>query len=101
MHLDRVLFSARFAAEMERTVRVGGVCVVAVEDCGGDWVREVAIVSLYGLPLDGVRGCYFFSHLFSSFSLLLDKVNLFLFFDFFVDLLGHLIILREMAVNKN
>ncbi|KAG5545469.1 hypothetical protein RHGRI_017832 [Rhododendron griersonianum] len=41
-HLDQALFPLRFAAEMERTVRAGGVCVVAVEECGGDGVREVA-----------------------------------------------------------
>lgn len=41
-HLDQALFPSRFAAEMERTVRAGGVCVVAVEECGGDGVREVA-----------------------------------------------------------
>ncbi|KAI8542255.1 hypothetical protein RHMOL_Rhmol08G0124400 [Rhododendron molle] len=41
-HLDQVLFPSRFAAEMERTVKAGGVCVVAVEECGRDGVRDVA-----------------------------------------------------------
>ncbi|CAL5406389.1 unnamed protein product [Camellia sinensis] len=41
-HLDEALFRERFAAEMERTVRVGGVCVVAVEECGKEEVKEVA-----------------------------------------------------------
>ncbi|KAI7979934.1 hypothetical protein LOK49_Contig218G00006 [Camellia lanceoleosa] len=41
-HLDEELFRERFAAEMERTVRVGGVCVVAVEECGKEEVKEVA-----------------------------------------------------------
>ncbi|RYR21697.1 hypothetical protein Ahy_B03g067021 [Arachis hypogaea] len=39
--LDEALFPARFAAEMERTVRSGGSCVVAVAECGDDEVREV------------------------------------------------------------
>ncbi|KAA8524532.1 hypothetical protein F0562_010955 [Nyssa sinensis] len=34
--LDRALFPSRFAAEMERTVHVGGLCVVAVEECGNE-----------------------------------------------------------------
>uniref|UniRef100_A0A5B7BRB4 Methyltransferase type 11 domain-containing protein n=1 Tax=Davidia involucrata TaxID=16924 RepID=A0A5B7BRB4_DAVIN len=40
--LDQALFPSRFAAEMERTVRVGGVCVVAVEECGDEEVGDVA-----------------------------------------------------------
>ncbi|PSS16021.1 Sensor histidine kinase HK [Actinidia chinensis var. chinensis] len=39
---DRALFPWRYAAEMERTVRAGGACVVAVEACGDAEVREVA-----------------------------------------------------------
>ncbi|KAI8530203.1 hypothetical protein RHMOL_Rhmol11G0037300 [Rhododendron molle] len=41
-HLDQALFPSRFAAETERTVKAGGVCVVAVEECGRDGVRDVA-----------------------------------------------------------
>lgn len=40
-HLAEALFPARFAAEMERTVRRDGVCVVAVEECGEEEVREI------------------------------------------------------------
>lgn len=40
-HLDQALFPSRYAAEMERTVRVGGVCVVVVEECGEEEVGEV------------------------------------------------------------
>ncbi|GFS31858.1 S-adenosyl-L-methionine-dependent methyltransferases superfamily protein [Actinidia rufa] len=39
---DRALFPRRYAAEMERTVRAGGACVVAVEACGDAEVQEVA-----------------------------------------------------------
>ncbi|KAK6798255.1 hypothetical protein RDI58_005957 [Solanum bulbocastanum] len=40
-YLDRALFPDRYVAEMERTVRLGGACVVAVEECGGREVEEV------------------------------------------------------------
>lgn len=40
-HLDQALFPSRYAAEMERTVRVGGVCLVAVEECGEEEVGEI------------------------------------------------------------
>ncbi|XP_060195412.1 uncharacterized protein LOC132624687 [Lycium barbarum] len=40
-YLDRALFMDRYVAEMERTVRFGGACVVAVEECGGDEVEQV------------------------------------------------------------
>ncbi|KAH7860417.1 hypothetical protein Vadar_013181 [Vaccinium darrowii] len=40
-HLDQALFPSRYVAEMERTVRVGGVCVVAVEECGEEEVGEI------------------------------------------------------------
>ncbi|GFZ05571.1 S-adenosyl-L-methionine-dependent methyltransferases superfamily protein [Actinidia rufa] len=39
---DRALFPRRYAEEMERTVRAGGACVVAVEACGDVEVKEVA-----------------------------------------------------------
>ncbi|XP_061369557.1 uncharacterized protein LOC133312392 [Gastrolobium bilobum] len=42
---DQALFPARFASEMERAARPGGVCFVLVEECGVDEVREV--VSLF------------------------------------------------------
>ncbi|KAL8125894.1 hypothetical protein AgCh_013263 [Apium graveolens] len=38
---DRALFPGRYAEEMERVVKVGGVCVVAVEECGERVVKEV------------------------------------------------------------
>ncbi|KAG6738131.1 hypothetical protein POTOM_059690 [Populus tomentosa] len=44
-HLEEALFPLRFAGEMERTVRNGGVCVVVVEECGG--VEVDAIVGLF------------------------------------------------------
>lgn len=40
-HLDGALFPERYVGEMERTVRVGGVCVVAVEQCGDEEVGEI------------------------------------------------------------
>ncbi|OIS96414.1 PREDICTED: uncharacterized protein LOC109236269 [Nicotiana attenuata] len=39
--LERALFPAQYVGEMERTVRGGGACVVAVEECGGEEVEEV------------------------------------------------------------
>ncbi|KAG7617456.1 S-adenosyl-L-methionine-dependent methyltransferase [Arabidopsis thaliana x Arabidopsis arenosa] len=41
-HLVEVLFPWRFVEEMERTVRRGGFCVVAVDECSGDDVRDIA-----------------------------------------------------------
>ncbi|CAK8575511.1 unnamed protein product [Lathyrus sativus] len=38
---DEALFPARFAAEMERVVRPGGVCFVLVRECGSHEVRDV------------------------------------------------------------
>jgi len=38
---DEALFPTRFAAEMERVVRGGGVCFVLVGECGANEVREV------------------------------------------------------------
>lgn len=40
-HFDQALFPRRFAGEMERVVRVGGVCVLALEECGEREVREI------------------------------------------------------------
>ncbi|KAK9089581.1 hypothetical protein Scep_028663 [Stephania cephalantha] len=40
-HFAEALFPSRFAAEMERVVRVGGACVVVVEECGGERVEGV------------------------------------------------------------
>ncbi|KAK9924620.1 hypothetical protein M0R45_032981 [Rubus argutus] len=39
--LAEALFPSRFAAEMERTVRPGGVCAVVVDECGDDEVKEI------------------------------------------------------------
>ncbi|XP_023531341.1 uncharacterized protein LOC111793614 [Cucurbita pepo subsp. pepo] len=40
-HLAEALFPSRFVSEMERTVRPFGSCVVVVEECGDDEVREI------------------------------------------------------------
>lgn len=40
-HLDQALFPRRFAGEMERTIRMGGVCVLVLEECGDGEVREI------------------------------------------------------------
>ncbi|CAI9090345.1 OLC1v1025099C1 [Oldenlandia corymbosa var. corymbosa] len=40
-YLDRALFPIRYVEEMERTVKIGGICVVAVEECGDEEVREI------------------------------------------------------------
>ncbi|XP_010557927.1 PREDICTED: uncharacterized protein LOC104826760 [Tarenaya hassleriana] len=61
-HLDEALFPRRFAAEMERTVRRGGLCVVAVDECGGEDVRDIAglfsnskLVNVVNVTLEGSR----------------------------------------------
>ncbi|KAK1393252.1 S-adenosyl-L-methionine-dependent methyltransferase-like protein [Heracleum sosnowskyi] len=43
---DLALFPGRYAEEMERVVKVGGVCVVAVEECGEKVVKEVGKLML-------------------------------------------------------
>lgn len=40
-YFDRALFPGRYVGEMERTVRGGGVCVVAVEECGDEEVNDI------------------------------------------------------------
>ncbi|GAV71166.1 Methyltransf_11 domain-containing protein [Cephalotus follicularis] len=40
-HLSEALYPIRFVAEMERTVRSGGVCVVVVAECGDQQVLEI------------------------------------------------------------
>lgn len=40
-HFAKALFPNRFVSEMERTVRAGGVCVVVVDECGDEEVREI------------------------------------------------------------
>ncbi|KAJ9176974.1 hypothetical protein P3X46_012232 [Hevea brasiliensis] len=39
--LVEALFPLRFAGEMERTVRRGGVCVIVVDECGEEEVGEI------------------------------------------------------------
>uniref|UniRef100_A0A7N0RJ04 Methyltransferase type 11 domain-containing protein n=1 Tax=Kalanchoe fedtschenkoi TaxID=63787 RepID=A0A7N0RJ04_KALFE len=39
---DEALFPERFVREMERTVRGGGECVLAVEECSDEAAREIA-----------------------------------------------------------
>ncbi|KAL6538236.1 hypothetical protein OROGR_012224 [Orobanche gracilis] len=41
LHLDRALFPARYVGQIERTVRIGGVCVVTVEECANHEVDEI------------------------------------------------------------
>ena len=38
---DTVMFPSRFIAEMERTVRIGGFCLLLVEECTDEEVREI------------------------------------------------------------
>ncbi|KAG2263122.1 hypothetical protein Bca52824_070201 [Brassica carinata] len=61
-HLGDALFPWRVVEEMERTVRGGGFCVVAVDECGGDDVRDVArlflkskIVDVANVTLEGLK----------------------------------------------
>lgn len=61
-HFDEALFPARFAAEMERTVRPGGACLVLVEECGVGEAREVVGLFRYSkfagsrnVTLNGMR----------------------------------------------
>ncbi|CAN7111472.1 unnamed protein product [Brassica rapa subsp. narinosa] len=51
-HLDDALFPWRVVEEMERTVRRGGFCVVAVNECGGNDVREIARLFLKSKLVD-------------------------------------------------
>ncbi|KAH0917319.1 LOW QUALITY PROTEIN: hypothetical protein HID58_024979 [Brassica napus] len=51
-HLDDALFPWRVVEEMERTVRRGRFCVVAVDECGGDDVREIARLFLKSKLVD-------------------------------------------------
>ncbi|CAF2028659.1 unnamed protein product [Brassica napus] len=51
-HLDDALFPWRVVEEMERTVRRGGFCVVAVDECGGGDVREIARLFLKSKLVD-------------------------------------------------
>ncbi|WZY88113.1 hypothetical protein YC2023_044848 [Brassica napus] len=51
-YLDDALFPWRVMEEMERTVRRGGFCVVAVDECGGDDVREIARLFLKSKLVD-------------------------------------------------
>ncbi|KAF5726425.1 hypothetical protein HS088_TW22G00103 [Tripterygium wilfordii] len=41
-HFEEALFPGRYAAEMERTLRVGGVCVVVVDASGDTEVTEIS-----------------------------------------------------------
>ncbi|KAK9284953.1 hypothetical protein L1049_024135 [Liquidambar formosana] len=41
-HFEEALIPSRFVAEMERTVRPGGVCVLAVGECSEEEVWEIA-----------------------------------------------------------
>uniref|UniRef100_A0A7N0TL90 Methyltransferase type 11 domain-containing protein n=1 Tax=Kalanchoe fedtschenkoi TaxID=63787 RepID=A0A7N0TL90_KALFE len=41
-HFDEALFPERYAREMERTVRGGGECVLAVEECSDEAAKEIA-----------------------------------------------------------
>ncbi|XVE60679.1 hypothetical protein DITRI_Ditri05aG0147600 [Diplodiscus trichospermus] len=39
-HLAEALYPMRYIGEMERTVRKGGLCVVVVDECGDEEVKE-------------------------------------------------------------
>ncbi|XWS23555.1 hypothetical protein CRYUN_Cryun28dG0025100 [Craigia yunnanensis] len=39
-HLEEALYPMRYAGEMERTLRKGGLCVVLVDECGDEEVKE-------------------------------------------------------------
>ncbi|CAN8326048.1 unnamed protein product [Cochlearia groenlandica] len=61
-HLSEALFPRRFADEMERTVRSGGFCLVAVDECGGDDAKDVArlfskskLVDVANVTLEGSK----------------------------------------------
>lgn len=61
-HFAEALFPSRFVSEMERTVRPGGVCVIVVEECGDEEVKEIAglfrrsrFVSVMNVTLTGLR----------------------------------------------
>ncbi|XP_051115336.1 uncharacterized protein LOC127240608 isoform X2 [Andrographis paniculata] len=41
VYLDRSLFPSRYVDQIERTVRGGGVCVVTVEECGSQEVKDI------------------------------------------------------------
>lgn len=40
-HFAEALFPFRFVYEMERTVTVGGVCVIVIEECSDDDLSEI------------------------------------------------------------
>ncbi|GAB2285310.1 hypothetical protein Dimus_019764 [Dionaea muscipula] len=52
---DVVLFPARFVAEMDRTVRVGGSCVLVVEERGDDEVMEVVRLFRRGKLVEAIN----------------------------------------------
>lgn len=41
-HFNEALFPSRFAAEMERTLKVGGLCVLALDECGNAEVEGIS-----------------------------------------------------------
>uniref|UniRef100_A0A1J3JET7 Methyltransferase type 11 domain-containing protein n=2 Tax=Noccaea caerulescens TaxID=107243 RepID=A0A1J3JET7_NOCCA len=51
-HLAEALFPWRFVEEMERTVRRGGICLVAVDECGGDDVKDITRLFLNSKLVD-------------------------------------------------
>uniref|UniRef100_A0A1J3EUB2 Methyltransferase type 11 domain-containing protein n=1 Tax=Noccaea caerulescens TaxID=107243 RepID=A0A1J3EUB2_NOCCA len=51
-HLAEALFPWRFVEEMERTVRRGGICLVAVDECGGDDVTDITRLFLNSKLVD-------------------------------------------------
>ena len=61
-HLVEALFPLRFTSEMERIVRPGGVCLIVVEECGDDEVKEIValfrnsdLISSNNVSLSGLR----------------------------------------------
>ncbi|XP_057956272.1 uncharacterized protein LOC131149649 [Malania oleifera] len=61
-NFPEALFPARLISEMERTVRPGGFCVLAVQDCSDEDVREIVglfrrakLVSAVNVTLIGLK----------------------------------------------
>ncbi|KAL9453568.1 hypothetical protein AB3S75_009219 [Citrus x aurantiifolia] len=40
-HLAEALFPSRFVGEMERTVKIGGICMVLMEECAGREIKQI------------------------------------------------------------
>ncbi|XP_038886824.1 uncharacterized protein LOC120077056 [Benincasa hispida] len=54
-HLAEALFPSRFVSEMERAVRPDGVCVIVVEECGDDEVRDIVGLFMKSQFVDSIN----------------------------------------------